>query len=55
VLLIGCRENDLAQLKPGALRRSQQIQFAITFDFAKGAARGDTGGILLGLWSGVIG
>src|SRR5215813_14818257 len=55
VSLMGCIENDLARLKLAALRRSQQIQFLITFDFCQAAWLGDTRGILLGRESGVIG
>jgi len=54
VSLIGCTDNDLARLKLAAFRRSQQIQFLITFDFCQAAWLGDARG-LLGRESGVIG
>jgi hypothetical protein len=50
-----CTENDLARLELAALLRSQQIQFAITFDFWQGASPGDARLILLPRESDVIG
>jgi hypothetical protein len=55
VSLIGYTQNDLARLKPATLRSSQEIPFAITFDFRQGAGFGEDRAILLGRLSGVIG
>jgi hypothetical protein len=55
VSLIGNTRSDLAQLKLATLRRSQEIPFAITFDFRQGAWFGEDRAILLGRQPGVIG
>jgi hypothetical protein len=54
VSLIGYTQSDLARLKLATLRRSEEIPFAITFDFRQGHWLGEDRGILLGRGSGVV-